>query len=110
VNEGDYIYVVRCNSEQLHTRKPTAKERKSIPRVCGIDLEYNFKSSIVRIRMRYERVQMTNARKMEQWVNDILTIDTELMTVSDLSEEVEVQLKEKCMILMDDNTIKVIRN
>jgi hypothetical protein len=52
VKEDDCVYVLRCNTEQLQIRKSTAKERKSITRACGIDLEYNFKSSIVQIRMR----------------------------------------------------------
>jgi hypothetical protein len=81
VKEDDYVYVLRCNTEQLQIRKPTAKESKSITRACGIDLEYYFKSSIVQIRMRYKRVQMTKARKMEQWVKDILIMNAELMAV-----------------------------
>jgi hypothetical protein len=107
VNEDDYVYLARCNMEQIHSRKRTIKERKSIPRARGLDLEYNYKSSIVRIRMWCKLVQMKKARRMEQWVKDILTITVELMTANNLSEEVKV--KEKRMILMDDNPIKVIK-
>jgi hypothetical protein len=91
VNEDEYVYVLRYNTKQINIRKPATKETKSIPRACGIYMEYNFKSSIFRIRMRYERVQMTKARKMEQWVKDIRAINADLMTPSYLSEEVKLK-------------------